>query len=52
MCEQGTKTNPVFLPADFFSFLALRHGDTVDPENMYFQILKAVTDQVWDKAKK
>ena len=52
MCEHGTKTTPVFLPADgeaswalLASLVSLLSGDTVQPENIYYRIVK-VTDQV------
>ena len=52
MHEHGTKTNPVFLPADgeasrslLPSSVSLLSGGTVQPENTYSCILK-VTGQV------
>ena len=52
MREHGTKTIPVFLPADgevswllLPSSVSLRPGDTVQPENYYSRIFK-VTGQV------
>ena len=52
MREHGTKTTPVFLPADgeaLWSLLprsvSLLSGGTVEPENTYYHILK-VTGQV------
>ena len=52
MCEHGTKTTPVFLPADgeaswllLTSSISLISGSTVQPENTYSHILK-VTGQV------
>ena len=52
MGEHGTKTTPVFLPADrkaswslLPSSVSLLSGDRVQPENTFFQILK-VTAQV------
>ena len=52
MREHGTKTTPVFLPADrevscslLPSLVALLSGGTVQPENTYSIPLK-VTDQV------
>ena len=54
MHEHGTKTTPVFLPADgeaswllLPSSVSLLSGDTVQPENTYSSILK-VTGQVWE----
>ena len=54
MCEHGTKTTPVFLPADgeaswslLPSSVSLLSGSTVQPENTYSCILK-VTGQVWE----
>ena len=51
MREHGTKTTPVFLPADgegswllLPSSVSLLPGGTVQPENMHFCILK-VTGQ-------
>ena len=58
MCEHGTKTTPVFLPADgeaswslLPSSVSLLSGGTVQPENTYSCILK-VTDQVWESQKR
>ena len=52
MREYGTKTTPVFFPADgesswwlLPSSVSLLSGDTVEPENTYSRILK-VTGQV------
>ena len=52
MREDGTKTTPVFLPADgeaswllLTSLVSLLSGGTVQPENAYSHILK-VTGQV------
>ena len=52
MCKHGTKTTPVFLPADVEtswlllpSLVTLLSGSTVQPENTYSSILK-VTGQV------
>ena len=52
MCEHGTETTLVFLPADgeaswllLPSSVSLLSGGTVQPENTYFCILK-VTGQV------
>ena len=52
MCEHGTKTTLVFLPADgeaswslLPSSVSLLSGGTVQPENTYSHILK-VTGQV------
>ena len=54
MREYGTKTIPVFLPADgevswslHPSSVSLLSGGTVQPENTYSCILK-VTGQVWE----
>ena len=56
--QHGTKTIPVFLPADaeaswllFSSSVSLLSGGTVQPENTYSCILK-VTGQVWQIQKK
>ena len=58
MHEHGTKTTPVFLPADgeaswslLPSSVSLLSGGTVQPENTYFCILK-VTGQVWESQKR
>ena len=58
MREHGTKTTPVFLPADgeaswllLPSLISLLSGSTVQPENTYSHILK-VTGQVWESQKK
>ena len=58
MREHGTKTTPVFLPADgeaswllLPSSVSLLSGGTVEPENTYPRILK-VTGQVWESEKK
>ena len=58
MRERGTKTTPVFLPADgeaSWSLLpcsvSLLSGGTVQPEKTYSCILK-VTCQVWESQKK
>ena len=52
MCKHGTKTTPVFLPADgeaswslFPSSVSLLSGGTVQPDDTYSSILKA-TGQV------
>ena len=52
MCKNGTKTTPVFLPADekvswllLPSLVSLLSGGTVQPENTYSSTLK-VTGQV------
>ena len=52
MCEHGTKTTPVFLPADgeaswllLPSLVSLISDGTVQPENTYSRILK-VTGQM------
>ena len=57
MREHGTKTTPVFLPADgeaswslLPSSVSLLSGGTVQPENTDSPILK-VTGQVWDSQK-
>ena len=58
MREHGTKTTPVFLPADgeaswslLPSSVSLLSGGTVQPENTYSSILKA-TGQVWESQKR
>ena len=58
MREHGTKTTPVFLPADgeaswslLPSSVSLLSGGTVEPENTYSCILKG-TGQVWESQKK
>ena len=58
MREHGTKTTPVFLPADgeaswllLPSSVSLLSGSTVQPENTYSCILK-VTGQVWESQKR
>ena len=58
MSEYGTKTTPVFFPADgeaswslLTSLVSLLSGGTVQPENTYSRILK-VTGQVWETQKK
>ena len=58
MHEHGTKTNPVFLPADgedswslLPSSVSLLSGGTVQPGNTYSRILK-VTGQVWESQKR
>ena len=58
MCKHDTKTTLVFLPADgeaswllLPSSVSLLSGDTVNPENTYFYILK-VTDQVCESQKR
>ena len=54
MHEHGTKTTPVFLPADgeiLPSSVSLLSGSTVQPENTYSSILK-VTGQVWESQKR
>ena len=52
MDKDGTKTNPIFLPADeegswllLPSVVSLLSGGTMQPENTYFCILK-MTGQV------
>ena len=57
MREHGTKTTPLFLPADgevswslLPSSVSLLSGGTVQPENTYSCILK-VTGQVWESQK-
>ena len=54
----GTKTTPVFLPADgeaswllLQSSVSLLSGSTMQPENTYSCILK-VTGQVWESQKR
>ena len=58
MSEHGTKTTPVFLPADgdatrslLSSSVSVLSGGTVQPENTYACILK-VTGQVWESQKR
>ena len=58
MCEHGTKTILVFLPADgeaslllLPSSISLLSGGIVQPENTYSCILK-VTGQVWKSQKR
>ena len=58
MSEHGTKTTPIFLPADgeaswslLPSSVSLLSGGTVQPENTYSCILK-VTGQVWGSQKR
>ena len=58
MHEHGTKTTPVFLPADGEaswllppSLVFLLSGNTLQPENTYSCILK-VTGQVWESQKR
>ena len=58
MREHGTKTTPVFLPADgeaswllLPSSVSLLSGGIVQPENAYSYILK-VTRQIWESQKK
>ena len=58
MREHGTKTTPVFLPADgeaswllLPSSVSLLSGSTVQPENTYSPILR-VTDQVCESQKR
>ena len=58
MREHGTKTTPVFLPADgeassslLPSLVSLLSGGRVQPENTYSCILK-VTGQVWESQKR
>ena len=58
MREHGTKTTPVFLPADgeaswsvLPSSVSLLSGGTMQPENTYSRILK-VTGQVWESQKR
>ena len=57
MHKHGTKTTPVFLPADgeaswllLSSSVSLLSGGIVQPKNTYSSILK-VTDQVWESQK-
>ena len=57
MCEYGTKTTLVFLPADgeaswllLPSSVCLLSGGTVQPENTYSHVLK-VTGHVWEYQK-
>ena len=52
--QHGTKTTPLFLPADgeatwllLSSFVSLLSGGTAQPGNTYFCILE-VTVQVWE----
>ena len=58
MREHGTKTIPVFLPADgdaswslLLSSVSLLSRGTVQPENTYSRILK-VTGRVWESQKR
>ena len=58
MRKHGTKTTPVFLPADggaswslLPSSVSLLSSGTVQPENTYSCILK-VTGQVWESQKR
>ena len=58
MCRHGTKTSPVFLPADgeaswslLPSLVSLLSGSTMQPESTYSCILK-VTGQVWESQKR
>ena len=58
MCEHGTITTPVFLPAAgeaswslLPSSVSLLSGGTVQPENTYSGILK-VTGRVWESQKR
>ena len=58
MREHGTKTTPIFLPADgeaslslLPSSVSLLLGGTVQPENTYSRILK-VPGQVWESQKR
>ena len=58
MCKHGSKTTPVFLPADgeaswslLPSSISLLSGGTVQPENTYSHIVK-VTGQVWESLKR
>ena len=58
MREHGTKTTPIFLPANeeaswvlLSSSVSLLSSGTVQPENTYPCILK-VTGQVWESQKK
>ena len=58
MCEHGTKTTSVFLPADgeaswllLPSLVSLPSGSTVQPENTYSHIIK-VKGQVWESQKR
>ena len=57
MQQHGTKTTPVFLPADgeapqalLPSLVLLLSDDTLQPENTYCSILK-VTGQFWESQK-
>ena len=57
MREHGTKTIPVFLPADgeaswslLLSLVSLLSGGTMQPENTYSCILR-LTGQVWESQK-
>ena len=58
MRERGTKTTPLFLPADgeasqslLPSSVSLLSGVTVQPENIYSFMLK-VAGQVWENQKR
>ena len=58
MHEHGTKTTPVFLPADgeaswslLPSSVSLLSGGTVQPGNTYSHIVR-MTGQVWESQKK
>ena len=58
MCEHGTKTTSVFLPANgeaswslLPNLVSSLSGGTVQPENTYSRILK-VTGQAWENQKK
>ena len=58
MRDHGTKTTPVFLPADgeaswllLPSLVSLLSGGIVQPENTYSHILK-MADQVWENQKR
>ena len=58
MRKHGTKTSPVFLPADgeaswslLPSLVYLLSGSTMQPESTYSCILK-VTGQVWESQKR
>ena len=55
MCEHGTKTTSVFLPADGEASCSLHPTSVsllpVQSENTYSHILK-VTGQVWESQKK
>ena len=59
MCKHGTKTTPVFLPADgeapwllFPSLVSLLSGGTVQRETTYSSSIIKVTGQVRESQKK